>query len=130
MTASLKSNPHFQYASRAAYELPHLLKNLPHTWHAQEALTDNEKQFADAAQSHASNATDLILRGLEALGDLMVDAATSENAVLTASTIAGLGELVTHLAVEVQYLRETEYRMTGLIDAPAPAPAKSKGGAK
>lgn len=125
--SSFAKNPHFERASRAAYELPHLVKQLPAHWHTQDALSDHERLVADAAKSHACNAGEMIVRGLESIGDLLFSLGSNKATELNQRSVAGLGELLTHLAVELQYLRETEDLMADLIATPT---AKSKGGSK
>lgn len=104
-------NPHFKNAERAAYELGHLLMELPPDIGMDSAADMAHMKMAAAAEEHASEASRSVLNGLEAVGKLMEMAGANDDEKISSHTLLCLGELVRHLAVEGQFLRETADRM-------------------
>lgn len=124
------ADTHFRNIDRAAYELPWLLKRLPTESLMSRALTPDERLIAEAAESHAFNASSALMHGIEAIGHLLFSTATNHDNPIDPSQLVGLAGLVTHLAVEAQYLQETELMMRerlAVVDAPmaGPAPANT-----
>ena len=105
-------NPQFKDAGRAAYEIPDLFRRLGQP-DALAPLTEEQRQIADAIQSHAYNASESILDGLEAIGSVMSAAARSDEGI-QAHTVSCLADLVKHLAVEMQHLHGIESDMQSL----------------
>jgi hypothetical protein len=101
------NNPLFNNAERAAYELPNLLTKLGVT-SLSRPLVGEQRQLAEAAIQHASNASVVILDGIESIGHLLSYAALNESMQLSSSHINNIGVLIAHLAVEAQAMRETE----------------------
>ena len=83
-----ESNPYFNRIERAPYELGQLLLQLPDYFSAFAPMEPDVLLKASAAADHARNANDTLMHGLEAL--------------------AVLGCLIQHIAVEAQFLQETE----------------------
>lgn len=103
----LAENPHFDNIERAPYELGRLLKNMPADFSSFSSASHETLLMAAAAAQHASNANDALLRGLGALGKAMCVAGNSDDFELENRDISGLGELIQHLAIEMEFLRGT-----------------------
>ena len=106
------ANPLVQNVGRAAYEMPDLLRRLGDP-DGIAPLTEEQRQIADAIETHAYNATAAILNGLEAIGNVMSAAARSEDGI-EQRTVSDLADLVKHLAVEMQHLHDVESNMSAL----------------
>ena len=104
----IRKNPHFNRVDRAPYELGYLLRQLPPEHDPFFKLTPETVLIAEAAAQHASNANDTLLHGLAALGQFIYVAGTTEETEVGQDALADLGCLVRHLAVEMQFLQETE----------------------
>jgi hypothetical protein len=100
---STTDNPHFCNVERANYELSHLLLNI-----GKGESADTVKQMARAAETHAAEAHRIVVRGLEAMGHLIWVAGGNEQNEIDPGRLRGLGELVSHLARELQLLSEVE----------------------
>ena len=109
--ADFLKNPYFKNPERAPYELGHLLMKLPANLGMAPVVDDAHMQMAAAAGDHASEACRSLLSGLEAVGQLMEIAGVNGDEEISSHTLLCLGELVRHLAVEGQFLRETADRM-------------------
>lgn len=118
-------NQHFKHPGRAAYELPYLLKGLGDV-DGGAPLTDDQLEKAHAIENHADDAINSIASGLEAIGAVMSLVGHSDD-VLCGRQMAGLGDLIKHLAVEIEYLHEVEGEMYALkrrsIAVPQESPA-------
>jgi len=116
------NNPHFQNIGRAPYELPYLVKSLGDV--DRSAPLDAEQTHkAEAITSHAFNATEIVAGGLESIGHLMSMVGNSEDEV-DGRHVANLGDLIKHLAAEIEYLHEVETDMrTLLMRQPVVTPA-------
>jgi hypothetical protein len=117
-----KTNPQFCHPDRAAYELPKLLKNLGDVDRTAQ-LTTHQRNTVDAIASHAWGAVETIASGLESIGALMGIVGHGEE-VVAGKHVAALGDLITHLAVELQHLHEVETDMAATLRS---APADDKG---
>jgi hypothetical protein len=113
VSMAANDNPHFNNIPRAPYELGHLLLRLP----TAGQLTSDDVLVAEAARKHAMNASDTLLSGLEALGQMMFVAATNNQFDLERGSLASLGCLISHIAVEQQFLQETEWSIREKLDA-------------
>jgi hypothetical protein len=102
-----QSNPHFNHADRAPYELGRLLLQLPSDFPGHAPVTRETLLIAQAAASHANIANDIILRGLEAIGSALVSAVENKELPLDNQYIKGAAELIQYLAVEAQFMQET-----------------------
>ncbi|WP_295990453.1 hypothetical protein [Rugamonas sp.] len=109
--ADFLKNPYFKNPERAPYELGHLLMKLPANLGMAPVVDDAHMQMAAAVEDHASDAFRSVLNGLEAVGQLMEIAGVNGDEGVSPHTLLCLGELVRHLAVEGQFLRETADRM-------------------
>lgn len=114
---SANDNPHFKYVDRAAYELPHLLRELPPSRLAREPMSEDQRQIAAAAQSHAENVSRTLLCGIESLGKVLTIASLNEEYDVRARHLVNLGELITHLAVEAQFVQELGWEIGGALAA-------------
>lgn len=137
MTHTSTDNPHFDRISRAPYEIGHLLKKLPVGFSAYAPLTPDTRLIAEAAQTHASNANDTLMRGLEAIGDVVSVAGANQDGQLSELSLMRLGELITHLSVEAQFLQELDWSIGDVLKADdlraaaaKSSPANKKGGAE
>jgi hypothetical protein len=100
-------NPHFERVNRAPYELGHLLQRLPENFSSFSPARLEVIQIADAAAQHADNANGTLMRGLEALGEILFVAGANKENDIDQESIASIGELIQHIAVEAQFLQET-----------------------
>lgn len=133
MSSAKQTNPHFRRVDRAPYELGHLLKKMPADFTPYHPLTPDDRLIAEAARNHAMNANDALMRGLAALGHVMSVAGANSGGDIDSCQFMGLGELLTHIAVESQFLQETEWSLREILvahDERAAAAAKSTGGKK
>lgn len=113
------NGPEFKNAEQAAYELPWLLRRLGQDSAA--ALSPEQRLIAQAAQGHAYNASDDVLSGIEAIGSLLFIAGNNDQWPLNSTQLCNIGVLIKHLAVEAQFLKETEAEMRYLSnEKPAP----------
>lgn len=110
-------NPRFRNAERASYELGHLLMELPMNFGASAVDDDDHLNIAAAAGAHADNAGQSILNGIEAVGQLLEVAGGSAEEPLSQHTLLCLGDLLRHLAVEAQFLRETSENLAYCVSA-------------
>jgi hypothetical protein len=110
-----KSNPQFCHPGRAAYELPKLLKNLGDI-DSSVSLTTDQHNTVDAIVSHAWGAVETIASGLESIGALMGVVGHGESEV-AGKHVAALGDLISHLAVELQHLHEVETDMASTLQS-------------
>ena len=100
---------------RAAYQIPHLLSRLPEHFSAQAPLAEKHRPVAESAAHHASNANDTLIHGLAAIGHILMQAGLNVDGGVSGSHLARLGDLITHLAVEVEFLHELEFRLSGAL---------------
>lgn len=112
-----QDNPFFKSVDRAPYQLNHLLRQLPRDFSQFVPVGDEDRLIADAAHRHASNAADTIMSGLEALGHILSVAAVSKDHDVESRHLIGIGELVSHLAVQLQVLDEIEFTITDALAA-------------
>lgn len=129
------ANPHFANINRAPHEFGYLMKILPANFSAVRAMSTDERLQAKAAIDHASNAGGTLMSGMEAIGHLLFSAATNESYPMESTNLAKIGMLITHIAVQAQFLQEQEGDLQASLDyddqraTNAAAPAK-KGGTK
>lgn len=124
---NITENPHFRNVERAPYELGHLLKQLSPAFSERGEATPGDRLIAEAAMRHAENASHTVICGLEALGQVIFVAGANEENRIDGQTLASLGYLIKHLAVEAQFLHETEWTIHEEL-VTRDAAAKSKGG--
>ena len=121
-------NPAFNNVGRAPYELGYLVKNIGEIG-MDAVLTDRQRNQVAAAVTHAQNSTETLLSGLESIGKMFALIGPLEERV-DGDVVTNMGELIAHLAVEVQYVRDVEDEMSGILTRDNVANAKKKGGAK
>jgi hypothetical protein len=112
MEAGKVKNPYLGSVDRGPYLLGHLLRDMPP---ARSPLNAKTYLMTEAARQHADNGTTTLVNGLGAIGSLMLGAGIAQqdgNSELSARDLTALGELIQHLAVEVQFLREAESSMS------------------
>lgn len=100
----------FNNVGRAAYELPHLLVRLGDV-SSGDRLSAEQRAIVKAAEAHAYNANEALMRGIESLGRLLQLASTAEGDV-EKYDLANIGDLLRHLAVEAQQLQDVESNMS------------------
>lgn len=129
-------NPHFARLERAPYEIGRLLRKLPTDFSAYVPMTPDSRLIAEAAQQHANNANDALMRGLEALGNVLSIAGANQDGDAQ-SSLMGLGELIAHLSVEAQFMQELDWSIRDALEADneraaqiKPLQSVQKGGAK
>jgi hypothetical protein len=120
-----RENPYLKFTERSSYELGDLLRNLPARGRSR-SMTEDDRQMAKAAAQHAANGISTLLYGLEAIGGLMVDVGMEPEYEMESGRVLGLGSLIQHLAVEVQFLQETR---SGLLEDLRTSQLEQKGGA-
>jgi hypothetical protein len=103
-----QQNPNLKNIDRAAYELGHLLQALPHDFSGRLPATPDVLLIAEAAARHASNASDTIMSGLEAIGAYLFSAGLNTDFPVDGSHAGYMGALIQHLAVEAQFMQEKE----------------------
>jgi hypothetical protein len=96
-------NPYLRNIERANYELSHLLINI-----GKGESADKVRQMTEAADTHAANARNTLFHGLEAVGHLIWVAGANKEQEVDPSHLQGVGDLVSHLARELQLLDEVE----------------------
>ncbi|WP_426110420.1 hypothetical protein [Massilia sp. PWRC2] len=110
------TNPNFRHCDRAPYELGHLLLKLQPASFAAErseaALAEHPRDAVAAVLQHAGNANDTLMHGIEALGHVLFVAAENEDCGLDMRAVRNLGTLLSHLAVEAQFLQELDWKLT------------------
>lgn len=105
---------YFNHIDRAPYELGHLLQRLPEHFSSfsKQTPTAESRLIAAAAANHALNANETVMRGLETLGRLVFAAADNDElGEISSHDMRSLGGLITHLAVEAQFLQETHINL-------------------
>ncbi len=110
-------NPYYLNPERAPYELGNLLLQLPEKFSPFTPQRADVLLKASAAASHAHNANHVLLHGLEAIGKTLFVAGTNESWELGPETLAHLGFLIQHLAVEAQFLQETEQQLSYVVSS-------------
>jgi hypothetical protein len=106
-------NPYFKNTDRAPYELGCLLQQLPEDFSTIVPITPDVLLKVTAEADHARNANNTLMSGLEALGKTMFVAASHEQ--LDDLTVSDLGCLIQHLAVEAQFLQETQLHLNDVV---------------
>lgn len=107
------SNPAFKHVCRPAYELPSLMRTIGDV--DKSKPLDEAMRFAmDAASSHANNAKETLLMGIETIGTMMMQLSQLSGSV-DDHDLMGIGGMIRHMAVEVQYLIDVEDEMDGIL---------------
>ena len=108
--SNTSENSYFNHIDRAPYELGHLLQRLPEHFssRSEPTPTADMQLIATAAAQHAENANDTLLRGLDALGRLIYTAADNDQGGISSQDMRSIGVLISHLAVEAEFLQETQ----------------------
>lgn len=105
-------NPLFNHVYRPAYELPSLMKVIGVDGGG--PMDDGMRNAVEAAAQHANNAKETLLEGIETIGSLMMQLSQLSDAI-DGRDLVGIGGLVRHIAVEVQYLVDVEDEMAFLL---------------
>lgn len=113
----MKSNSYFTHSERAPYQFGHLLKRMPVDFSRGNFLASDDRLVAEAAIEHAANANDTLMSGLEALGHVMFVAGANKQCGVDGNHLANLGCLIAHIAVEAQFLQETESSIRETLEA-------------
>jgi hypothetical protein len=116
------TNSHFMNRLRSAYELSKLLRDLPITRDVPDA--DTRLQL-EAADRHADNYGEILLDGLESLGHVMFSAANNEAWPVEQHDMAALGEMISQMSVQLQFISEFRDSVRNRIED-----ANKKGGRK
>jgi hypothetical protein len=106
--AVIANNPALALNGRSPYELGHLLMSLPADFLVASKISPDAIAMADAAVTHTRIMASTVLNGLESLGEIMGLAGLDPENEIHKSSLSNLGYLIAHLAVEVQFLHETE----------------------
>lgn len=106
--SSTTKNPHFSRVNRGPYELGHLLSKMPDDFTAYTLATSETRLMAEAVAQHASNGNDSLMRGLEALGEVLCVVGLNDENEVDKRCLTGIGNLIQHIATEAQFLQEVE----------------------
>ena len=90
---------------RAPYQLAHLIRQLPEDFSLYAPFAEAHRPVATAVAHHASNANDTLLHGLAAIGHVLMVAGLNTDGQVDGSHLARLGDLITHLAVEMETMQ-------------------------
>lgn len=108
MSSAEQTNPHFNHAERAPYELGYLLKKLPANFSLLSTAAPDQILMAEAAIDHAGYATDILTNGLEGLGQALFVGGANGQFEISPANLSSIGSLISHLAAEMQFLQETK----------------------
>lgn len=100
-----QSQPIFQRAERAPYELGRLLRSLPRHLHG-ESLNAEQLEQIQAADKHAWNSSLVLVDGLQSLGRVMWAAGVNEQFPPDVGDCARVGMLVTEIALQLKFLND------------------------
>lgn len=120
------SNPAFKHVCRPAYELPFLLKTIGAA-DGRTPLDEDTRNAVDAASSHANNAKETLLMGIEAVGSMLMQFSQLPDP-MDQHNLLGIGGVIRHMAVELQYLVDLEDELSDILKFDKAA--AKKGGAK
>ena len=120
------TNPYITDLGRAPYELAHLMRTLPVSMPVGHVMTNEERQKAQAAIAHASNANYALMAGMEAIGNILFAAVTNENFPPKEETLSSIAALITHMAVEAQVMQETQSDLQSNLDVDAERAARAQ----
>lgn len=95
----------FRFPDRATYELGYLLRALPRHLHG-ESLTEQQLADVGAAELHAMNSTNTLVRGLQGLGHVIWSACNREEMNIDHGHVGQVGLLVSEIALQLQFLDE------------------------
>lgn len=107
------NNPHFRNLQRPAYELATLLRGLPTT---PDLTSGDTRMQLEAADRHAGNYYDTMLGGLEAMGRVIWSACENEQWPVDYSDMARVGNMISQIAVQIQFLDEFRESVRERID--------------
>ncbi|ATQ75064.1 hypothetical protein CR152_11435 [Massilia violaceinigra] len=102
---------------RAPYEIPYLFRRLPEHFSSHSPLAEADRPVAEATAHHASNASDTLIHGLAAIGHVLMQAGLNAEGRVSGNHLARLGDLITHMAIEVEFLHDLEFRLNGALGA-------------
>ncbi len=111
-TSAPPTNPYFHNPERAPYELGHLLLQLPENFSPFIPQPENILLKASAAVSHAYSANHVLMHGLESLGKMLMVVGANEEWAIDNEALVNLGLLIQHVAVEAQFMQETETHLS------------------
>ena len=101
---------------RAAYRLPHLLRELPRNFSAHLPVSPADRATVAEVRHHAENANDTLMHGLAALGHVIMNAGLNVDGEIESRHLARLGDLITHLAVEAEAMQELMWSTGHALD--------------
>ena len=102
-------------AGFASQRLNVLLAELPADFSARLLMTDGEIQSATKAANEAASLNDSIMTGLQAIGIVLSVAGSNDTAAVQSCDLAAIGGLIQHLAIEAQFLQETEAELRHVV---------------
>lgn len=122
------NNPAFKHVRRPGYELPNLMKAIGNV-DGGEPLDDGMRNAVGAASSHANNAKETLLMGIECIGNILMRLCELDDPI-EQHDLMGIAGVIRHASVELQYLIDVEDEMDSILRRDMEAVAKTKGGAK
>lgn len=117
------------HVDRAAYQLMHLLRELPPGFSSHKPVSKSDLAKLKEIRRHALNANDTLLHGLGAIGHILMTAGLNVEGAVDASHLSRLGDLITHMAVEMEGLQELDWTIRDAEAATLSESGKSGGGA-
>lgn len=103
----IAKNPHFQQRERSAFQLGHLLRDLPASLDLTAGGNAADMTLRlEAAERHAENYGEILLDGIESLGRVMWSAGENEEWPVAQRDVARIGALISQLAIQLQFLDE------------------------
>lgn len=103
------ANPELNNINRPSYEMPRLLQSLGNI-SMSNALTPKQRELSEAIRVHAHNQKETIASGIDSIGQLIYLAGSS-NEVVDPHHMRNLGLLLSHLAIQLEHLIDTDRDM-------------------
>lgn len=102
-------NANLGRVDRAAYQLMHLLRELPAGFSSFTPVLKSDLPRLREIRNHAQNANNTLVLGMGAIGHILMNAGLNSEGAVDPNHLAGLGDLITHMAVEMEGLQELDW---------------------
>ncbi len=122
----IRTNPALKHIERASYEFGSLLRSLPEHLHG-AALSPEQVQEMEAADTHATNCKATLLDGLQSLGRILWAAGVNEAFPADVGDCARVGMLVTEIALQIQFLDDFQEDVDAYTHLTARQPMHQEG---
>lgn len=114
---NIADNLTFGCVDRAPYQLMHLLRELPSGFSSFTPVSKTDLTKLKEIRNHAQNANDTLIHGLGAIGHILMTAGLNAEGAVEPSHLARLGNLITHMAVEIEGLQELDWTIRDIETA-------------